>query len=54
MPDAFTHDVFLSPSPKDKPLVPPLELWLEAASAKEIKRWLRLGASVWPLQLAHA
>ena len=30
------------------------ELWLEAASAKEIKRRLKLGGSVQPLQLAHA
>ncbi len=29
-------------------------LWLEAASAKEIKRRLKLGGSVQPLQLAHA
>ena len=31
-----------------------VELWLEAASAKEIKRRLKLGGSVRPLQLAHA
>jgi predicted RNase H-like HicB family nuclease len=31
-----------------------VELWLEAASAKEIKRRLRLGGSVQPLELAHA
>jgi predicted RNase H-like HicB family nuclease len=31
-----------------------VELWLEAASAKEIKRRLKLGGSVLPLQLAHA
>ena len=31
-----------------------VELWLEAASAREIKRRLRLGGSVQPLQLAHA
>ena len=31
-----------------------VELWLEAASAKEIKRRLKLGGSVQPLQLAHA
>ena len=30
------------------------ELWLEAASAKEIKRRQKLGGSVQPLQLAHA
>jgi predicted RNase H-like HicB family nuclease len=29
-------------------------LWLEAASAKEIKRRLKLGGSVQPLELAHA
>jgi len=31
-----------------------VELWLEAASAKEIKRRLKLGGTVQPLQLAHA
>jgi predicted RNase H-like HicB family nuclease len=31
-----------------------VELWLEAASAREIKRRLKLGGSVQPLQLAHA
>ena len=31
-----------------------VELWLDAASAKEIKRRLKLGGSVQPLQLAHA
>ena len=31
-----------------------VELWLEAASAKEFKRRLKLGDSVEPLQLAHA
>jgi predicted RNase H-like HicB family nuclease len=31
-----------------------VQLWLEAASAKEIKRRLRLGGTVQPLQLAHA
>jgi predicted RNase H-like HicB family nuclease len=31
-----------------------VELWLEAASAKEISRRLKTGASVEPLQLAHA
>jgi predicted RNase H-like HicB family nuclease len=31
-----------------------VELWLEAASAKEIKRRLKLGGSVQPLELAHA
>lgn len=31
-----------------------VELWLEAASAKEIKRRLKLGGSVQPLQLVHA
>jgi predicted RNase H-like HicB family nuclease len=31
-----------------------VELWLESASAKEIKRRLKLGGSVQPLQLAHA
>ena len=30
-----------------------VELWLEAASAKEIKRRLKLGGSVQPLQLAQ-
>jgi len=30
------------------------ELWLEAASAKEIKRRLKLGGTVRPLELAHA
>jgi predicted RNase H-like HicB family nuclease len=29
-------------------------LWLEAASAKEIKRRLKSGGSVQPLELAHA
>ena len=29
-------------------------LWLEAASAKEIKRRLKLAGSVLPLELAHA
>jgi hypothetical protein len=29
-------------------------LWLEAASTMEIKRRLKLGGSVQPLQLAHA
>ena len=29
-------------------------LWLEAASAREIKRRLKLGGTVQPLQLAHA
>ena len=31
-----------------------VELWLESASAKEIKRRLKLGASVQPLELVHA
>ena len=31
-----------------------VELWLEAASAKEIKRRLKLGGSVQPLELVHA
>lgn len=31
-----------------------VELWLEAASAKEIKRQMKLGGTVQPLQLAHA
>ena len=31
-----------------------VELWLEAASAREIKRRLKLGGSVQPLDLAHA
>ena len=31
-----------------------VEFWLEAASAKEIKRRLKLGGTVQPLQLAHA
>ena len=31
-----------------------VELWLDAASAKEIKRRLKLGGTVQPLQLAHA
>ena len=31
-----------------------VEFWLEAASAKEIKRRLKLGGRVQPLQLAHA
>ena len=31
-----------------------VELWLEAASAKEIKRRLKLGGTVQPLLLAHA
>ena len=29
-------------------------LWLEAASGKEIKRRLKMGGSVQPLELAHA
>ena len=29
-------------------------LWLEAASAREIKRRLKLGGTVQPLQLTHA
>ena len=31
-----------------------VELWLEAASAKEILRRLKVGGSVQPLELAHA
>jgi predicted RNase H-like HicB family nuclease len=31
-----------------------VELWLDAASAREIKRRLKLGGTVQPLQLAHA
>jgi len=31
-----------------------VELWLEAASGKEIKRRLKLGCGVQPLELAHA
>jgi predicted RNase H-like HicB family nuclease len=31
-----------------------VELWLESSSAKEIKRRLRMGGSVQPLELAHA
>jgi len=31
-----------------------VEQWLEAASAKEIKRRLKLGGTVQPLHLAHA
>ncbi len=31
-----------------------VEAWLEAASATELKRRLRTGASVQPLELAHA
>ncbi len=31
-----------------------VEAWLEAASAKEISRRLKIGASVQPLELAHA
>ena len=31
-----------------------VELWLESASAQEIKRRLKLGGSVQPLQLANA
>ena len=31
-----------------------VELWLEVASAKEIRRRLKLGGTVQPLQLAHA
>jgi predicted RNase H-like HicB family nuclease len=31
-----------------------VELWLEAASAKEIMRRLKAGGSVQPLELAHA
>ena len=35
-------------------LVEAVEVWLEAASAKEINRRLKTGASVQPLELAHA
>jgi predicted RNase H-like HicB family nuclease len=35
-------------------LVEAVELWLEAASAKEITRRLKVGGSVQPLELAHA
>ena len=31
-----------------------VELWLESASAKEIKRRLKTGATVQPLDLSHA
>ena len=31
-----------------------VEAWLDAASAKEISRRLKIGASVQPLELAHA
>lgn len=31
-----------------------VELWLEAASAKEIVRRMKAGGSVQPLELAHA
>jgi predicted RNase H-like HicB family nuclease len=31
-----------------------VERWLDAASAKEIKRRLKLGGRVQPLELAHA
>jgi predicted RNase H-like HicB family nuclease len=31
-----------------------VEAWLDAASAKEISRRLKVGASVQPLELAHA
>ena len=31
-----------------------VELWLDAASSKEIKRRLKLGGIVRPLELAHA
>ena len=31
-----------------------VEAWLDAASAKEIIRRLKIGASVQPLELAHA
>ena len=31
-----------------------VEFWLETASAKEIKRRLKMGGSVQPLELAHA
>jgi predicted RNase H-like HicB family nuclease len=31
-----------------------VELWLEAASAREIRRRLKLGGSVQPLHLVHA
>ena len=31
-----------------------VELWLESANAKEIKRRLKLGATVQPLELIHA
>ncbi len=31
-----------------------VELWLEAASAKEVMRRLKVGGTVLPLELAHA
>ncbi len=31
-----------------------VQLWLEAATAKEIRRRLKLGGTVQPLELAHA
>jgi predicted RNase H-like HicB family nuclease len=31
-----------------------VELWLETASAKEIKRRVKVGGAVRPLELAHA
>ena len=31
-----------------------VELWLDAASAKEVMRRLKVGGSVLPLELAHA
>jgi hypothetical protein len=31
-----------------------VELWMEAASVKEIKRRLKVGGSVQPLQLSYA
>lgn len=31
-----------------------VELWLDAASAKEIRRRIKAGGSVQPLELAHA
>ena len=35
-------------------LVEAVELWLEAASAKEVMRRLKVGGSVQPLELTHA
>ena len=49
----FTYDVFLSHSAKDKAVVRPLALWLEASIVRKINRRLSLGDDPRPLQMAH-